>query len=379
MRVLQVYKDYDPPVKGGIEGHINLLANGLVRRKVDVHVLVSNTCTSTETIREGAVPLTKAGQWGRFASAPLNPAFPLHLKRLSRGMDIVHFHYPNPTGEISALAAGLSPPLVVTYHSDIVRQKRLKMVYQPFMNLFFNRVQAIIATSPNYLNSSPVLCRYRQKCTVIPLGVDSGRAPALGPGTHDDGRTPEILFIGRFRYYKGLHVLIRAMGRVAGAKLVLVGRGPLERDLRRAVAEQGLSSKIEFLGELTHAELIRRIQLCSLLVLPSVERSEAFGIVLMEAMLCGKAVISTELGTGTSFVNQHGVTGLVVPPDEPPALAEAINYLTAHPRKCREMGVCARQRILGNFTADKMVARTHRLYRTVLKTVLKTESSKMES
>lgn len=366
MRVLQVYKDYDPPIKGGIEGHLNLLANGLVRRNVDVHVLVSNTRAAYESIREGAIPLTKAVQWGRLASAPLNPTFPLLLRNLGRKVDIVHFHFPNPTGEISALAACLKTPMVVTYHSDIVRQKRLKLIYSPLMNLFLNRMDRIIATSPNYLRSSKTLQRYRKKCEVIPLGVDIGRFKALESPPSGDGGYPEILFIGRFRYYKGLHVLIDAMGQVKQGKLRVVGGGPLEPELKKQVAQKGLNSKITFQGDLTHEELTHQIQLCKILVLPSVERSEAFGIVLMEAMACGKAVISTELGTGTSYINQHAQTGVVVQPNDPSTLAAALNDLLDQPEKCHKMGLAAQQRIYREFTADQMIERTLRLYQAVL-------------
>ena len=366
MRVLQVYKDYDPPVKGGIEGHLNLLANGLARRNVEVQVLVSNTCPQDQWVWEGAIPVTKAGQWGRLASAPLNPGFPRLLKTLSRQADLVHFHFPNPTGEISALAVALSTPAVVTYHSDIVRQKRLRLLYQPLMNLFLSRVDRIIATSPGYLRTSKTLIRFRRKTVVIPLGVDLQRFQVSTEISGSRGSIPEILFVGRFRYYKGLHILIEAMKKVKGARLLLVGRGPLEPELESRITSDGLAQKVILLGELGHDDLIRQIRESRVLVLPSVERSEAFGIVLMEAMACGKAVISTELGTGTSFVNQHGKTGLVVPPGNPQALADALNALVKDPRRCRLMGRTAHRRIRSHFSADLMVERTLAVYRSVL-------------
>ncbi|MGB5987236.1 MAG: glycosyltransferase, partial [Desulfobacterales bacterium] len=337
-----------------------------VQRNVAVRVLVSSTGPRDEALQEGPIPLIKAGQWGRVASAPLNPGFPRLLKDLSRQADIVHFHFPNPTGEISALAVALSNPMVVTYHSDIVRQKRLRLLYQPFMNLFLSRVDHIIATSPDYVRTSPTLKRFRRKSVIIPLGVDLRRFQSETEIDPPEDESPEILFIGRFRYYKGLHILVEAMPRVKRAKLLLVGSGPLEHELRAQVARKKLGEKVIFLGELTHDKLIRRLHRCRVLVLPSVERSEAFGIVLLEAMACGKAVISTELGTGTSYVNQHGKTGLVVPPGNPQALAAALNELLGDPNRCRQMGRAARRRICCNFSADQMVDRTLRVYQDVL-------------
>ena len=368
MNVLHVYKDYDPPVKGGIEGHINLLANGLHRRNVSVRVLVANTNGRDAVTVEGAIPVYKARQWGRLASAPISPTFPRLLKQLGMGMDIVHFHFPNPTGEVAALCAGLTNRLVVTYHSDIVRQKRLKLIYQPFMIRFLSKVDRIIATSPHYRESSAILEKFRKKTTIIPLGIDSHRFCLSHNQSSDPSGEPEILFIGRFRYYKGLHVLVNAMSHVSRGRLVLVGGGPEEANLQQMVAARNLGQRVKFAGELSHHQLIDRIQTCDFLVLPSVQRSEAFGIVLMEAMGCGKPVISTELGTGTSYVNQNGATGLVVPAGDPQALAIAINTLAEHSHTRRRMGCAARKRILNGFTADHMVDRTLKLYRELVNT-----------
>lgn len=371
LKVLQVYKDYYPPVVGGVEGHINLLANGLKDRGIQVEVLVSNTRAKLEIENIDGIRVIKVPQLGRFASAPLNATLSTWVKRLGREADVIHFHFPNPTGEIASLLAGLKRKIVVTYHSDIIRQAKLAKVYSPFLRRFLENSEAIIATSPPYVESSAVLRQFRDKCRVIPFGIDLSRfAPndntekevAAIRGNYEG---PIALFIGKFRYYKGLYVLLEAMKMVEG-NLLLVGIGPMERDLKKQVAaDDELKNKIFFLGELSDEDIVSHLHACDVFVLPSIFRSEAFGIVLLEAMACGKPLISTELGTGTSFVNQHRETGLVVPPRDAGALAEAINYLLANPEIMERLGKAAKERAGKYFSLDRMVEDVIRTYRDI--------------
>ena len=254
MKVLQVYKDYYPPVRGGIEGHINLLATGLKRRGYDVSVLVSNTGFHLLEEEIDGIRVTRVPQVGRFTSAPINMTFIHWLKKLARDADVLHFHFPNPTAEFSYLLTGLDKRVIVTYHSDIVRQARLGKIYSPFMKRFLDKAETIIATSPAYLNSSAVLNQYRFKCKVVPLGIDLSRFSSEKRDESSIDRVrrayhrPIILFIGRFRYYKGLHILIEAMKEV-DAVLLMIGTGPLEKALREQAAAADLGAKVIFLGE----------------------------------------------------------------------------------------------------------------------------------
>lgn len=370
MRVLQIYKDYFPPVVGGIEGHINFLTNGLKNLGIEAEVLVSNT--KRKSVREtiDGIKVSKVSQIGRISSAPVNVGFPFWLRRLGSAPDILHFHFPNPTAEFSYLLAGLKKKVVVTYHSDIVRQVALKRFYFPFMHVFLRKSSKIIATSNNYIRSSEVLSRYRHKCEVVPLGVDLNRFRLrsededLVQSLRSKYGTPIILFAGKLRYYKGLHVLIDAMKKVRNGKLLIIGRGPLGHELRRQAAD--LNGKILFLGEVPDQELVLHYHASDVSVLPSIFRSEAFGIVQLEAMACGKPVISTELGTGTSYVNQHGRTGMVVPPKDPDGLAEAINFILDNKEIRLEYGMAARDRIEKYFSLDAMVKNTVRIYESLL-------------
>ncbi|WP_373499477.1 glycosyltransferase [Desulfococcus sp.] len=367
MKVLQVYKDYFPPVRGGIEGHINLLANGLKRRGYDVSVLVSNTGFRLLEEEIDGIRVTRVPQLGRLTSAPLNATFIHWLRKLAREADVLHFHFPNPTAELSYLMTGLDKRVIVTYHSDIVRQERLGKIYSPFMERFLDKAETIIATSPAYLNSSAVLNQYRFKCRVVPLGIDLSRfSPEKADaasilGVRRAFPRPILLFIGRFRYYKGLGILIDAMKEI-NAVLLIIGTGPLERALREQAAAADLRERVVFLGERSDRDLVTYLHACDLFVLPSVLRSEAFGIVQIEAMACRKPVVSTEIMSGTSFVNQHGKTGLVVPPFSAHKLAGAVNLMLERPDLREAFGNAGYERVRRHFTSETMIDRVASIY-----------------
>ncbi len=372
MKVLHVYKDYYPPVKGGIECHLNLLANGLKAEGVDVQVLVSNTSNKFRIDTDNGIKIIKAPQWGRFYSAPLTSTFNWHLRRFGKDADIIHFHHPNPTAEFSYFFTNLRKKVIVTYHSDIIRQDRLGKIYSPFRKRFLRSAHRIIATSPDYIDTSDVLKQFKDKCTVIPLGINIERFCAnndlskIEKIRRDNGNIPLILFVGRFRYYKGLHLLIPAMKDVQ-AKLILIGNGPEEQRLRRLVDRNQLNDKIRFLGELPDDDVNSYYKACDIFVLPSHLRSEAFGMVQVEAMCCGKPIICTELGTGTCFVNINQQTGITIRPGSVTALSEAINYLVDNPEMRVRLGSCGCTRVKQMFSAEKMVRKTLELYIDVQK------------
>jgi rhamnosyl/mannosyltransferase len=371
LKILHVYKDYYPPVKGGIECHLNLLANGLMKNGIDVKVLISNTTNKYEQEVFNGIRILKAPQLGRFYSAPLTPSFHFYLHKLGKHADIIHFHHPNPTAEFSYFFTNLNKKMVVTYHSDIIRQDKLGRVYAPFRKFFLQLSDRIIATSPNYIETSNVLKYFKHKCTVIPLGIDIERFCQDGDQPEIDKIKEEyknkyiILFVGCFRYYKGLEFLLQAIKEIP-AKLLLIGAGPEEQKLRRIVKRNHLNKKVIFLGELPDKEVNIYYKACDIFVLPSHLRSEAFGIVQLEAMCCSKPVISTELGTGTSFVNQDQKTGIIVNPCDILSLTNAINHLLNHPKERLSFGAYGFKRVKQYFTAEKMIERTIELYHEVL-------------
>lgn len=368
LSVLQVYKDYYPPVFGGIEQTMNLLCRAL-RPYCDVRVLVSasgDLRSRHETV-EG-IPVTRAGELLRVASAPICPTMPLHFRRLRS--DLYHFHFPNPTGDLSYWLSGVRGRIVVTYHSDIVRQSTILPLYRPFLWRLLRKADAILPTSANYVETSPFLQPFRDKCTVVPSGIDLGRftvrpeIEARAAQWRARFRGPLVLFVGRLRYYKGLEVLFNAARRIRGS-IAIVGEGPHEKVLRMAHRQLDLEDRVEFLGTQPEPDLLALYRAARVCVMPSTHRTEALGLALIEAMASGVPVVSTELGTGTSFVNLDGVTGKVVPPGDPAALAEAVNSLLADEALASRLGEAGRARAHAEFSYTVMGQRVLRVYERV--------------
>jgi rhamnosyl/mannosyltransferase len=372
MRVLYLYKDYYP-VFGGIENHIKMLAEGLRARGQDVQVLVTNPGRTSVTETINGVPVVKSGRQVNISSAPVSLDFYRQLHRLEQGIDITHAHMPYPPGELGQLLLGHSRRFVVTYHSDIVRQRVLGTLYRPFLWQTLRRARLIAAATPVHVASSPFLRPNAQKCRIIPYGID--RQPfaatphvisqAAAWRARFDNR-PLLLFVGRLRHYKGVDVLIAAMRQIEDAHAVIVGIGQMAETWRAQAGAAGLMDRITFVGELSDEEVLALYHAASIFVLPSTNRAEMFGIVQIEAMACGLPVICTELGTGTSYVNQHGVTGLVVAPNDPEALAEAVRQLIANPALRAAMGKAGRRRVAQEFSREVMLDRTLDFYREAL-------------
>ncbi len=357
---MHVYKDIFP-VLGGMENHIRLLCRELARnRDLDVRILVTNTGRRSEAGSLDGVPVVRAGRIATIASTPISVRLPIELRRIRP--DIVHLHSPYPVGEVAALAATPHVPTVITYQSDVVRQRALLKLYGPILKHVLRRASRILVTSVPYLESSPWLQPVRDHCQIVPLGIDLDPFTRVLP--RGDGRT--LLFVGRFRYYKGLQYLIEAMPSIVDARLLLVGTGPMEPQLRAQVQKLGLERRVEFIPGVPDEALPEYYAKADIFVLPACERSEAFGLVLVEACASGLPCVSTELGTGTSYVNLSGQTGLVVPPAQASPLAEACNRLLADERLRREYGLQARRRAIAEFDIKRVAAEVTKVYREIV-------------
>lgn len=364
MKILHVYKDFYPPIHGGMERYIGLLCR-YQRAWAEVEALVcSRSLRSRVAIRDGT-RVTEVAEWARFQSAPLSPLFPWYLRRMRA--DVVVVHTPNPTAELSYLLARPAGRLVVRYHSDVVRQAAAMRIYRPFLMKFLRKADMILPTSEPYLTSSPVLWEVRGRCRVAPLGIlpDEFQAPDEAQVAKLRQRYGEefVLFSGMHRYYKGLPYLVEAAPRIH-ARVVIAGDGPERPKVMALARERGVD--VAFPGALSHDDLVAHLHGCAVFAFPSVERSEAFGMSIMEAHACGKPVVATRLGTGVEFINQHGETGLNVPPRDPAALAEAINALLRDPERRNAMGAYARRRIEREFTAEAAAKREFTLYQELM-------------
>ena len=372
MKILHVYKDFCPPIHGGMERHIALMCR-FQRKWAEVEALVCSRSGQTRVIERDGTRVTEVGEWGRFQSAPVSPLFPWYLRK--RRADVVVVHVPNPTAEVSYLLARPSGKLVVRYHSDVVRQATAMKVYAPILVKFLLEADIIIPTSEQYVRTSVTLqavCRRyaeperARRIRVVPLGIlheefqctDRPRVERLLSAY--GGRY--VLFSGMHRYYKGLEYLVRAAERLR-APVVIAGDGP-ERPRVMALARE-MGVRIAFPGALSHEDLVAHLHGCDVFVFPSVERSEAFGLSMLEAHACGKPAVATRLGTGVEFVNLDGLTGLNVPPRDPEALAEAVNALLDEPDRARRMGEFARQRVETQFRAEQIARTEFEIYQEV--------------
>ncbi|MGQ9567569.1 MAG: glycosyltransferase [Anaerolineae bacterium] len=366
MRILHVYKDYYP-VLGGIENHIRLLAEGQAARGHQVAVLVTSLTPRTTVEDRGGVRVIKAGRAVALSSTPVSLSFPIYLARLRP--DITHLHFPYPLGEMAHLLLGRGRPTVLTYHSDVVRQRGWLRLYRPLLRRVLRRADRIIATSPHYVASSPYLQEVAGRCRVIPLGIEAARFARADLGAVGTLRArfggPLLLFVGRLRYYKGLPHLLRALQGLPEARLLVVGDGPMRGTWEAEAQTLGLADRVYFLGEVPEGDLPAYYHACDLFVLPADQRSEAFGAVLLEAMASGRPVVSTDLGTGTSWVNRHGETGWVVPPADSEALRAAIQRLLGDEALRQRLGEEAR-RWAQEFDVQVLVDRVLALYEEVL-------------
>ena len=369
MKVLQLGKFYTP-FRGGMETHLQALCEQLLPR-VELEVVVANTAPTTVVERVGGVKVTRCREVAHLASTSLCPTMPWVLSRADYAL--LHLHFPNPMGVMAYLGsrAPRRHEVVITYHSDIIRQERLLKLYGPFMHRVMERAAAIICTSPDYIESSPTLRRFRDKCRVIPLGIDlskftpTAEVKAAAAAVRERLGGPLVLGVGRLIYYKGFEYLVEAMREVPGT-LVLVGEGPLRGELEAKARALGLVGRVHFAGAATEAELAAYLHACDAFVLSSVARSEAFGMVQLEALACGKPVVNTALDSGVPFASRHGESGLTVPPRDAPALAAALRALFAEPARARAYGEAGRRRVEREFTHEVMAARTLALYEEVL-------------
>jgi glycosyltransferase involved in cell wall biosynthesis len=333
VKITHVYKDYYPPVRGGIEQTIELAARSQAALGHEVTVLVSASGgrrTTTETI--AGVRVVRVAEWGRAMSSPLCPGFPAR-----------------PRGA-----------LVVTYHSDVVRQRMVMPVYGPFVRALLRRADVVLPTSDRYVDFSPFLREVRERCRVVPSGIDLSALAGIDRDSEAAVRLreryggPFVLFVGRMRYYKGLDVLLRAMTLVRG-RAVIVGDGPMRDALHALHAELGLGDRVRFAGSISDDDLRTHLAAAAVGVLPSTHPSEALGLAQIEYLAAGLPSVCTELGTGTSFVNRDGETGFVVTPGDPAELAAALSRLLEDEALSRRMGDAGRARAQEVFSSDAMV------------------------
>lgn len=362
MKILQISKLYYPWI-GGMEKIVQNVAEGL-RHRVDMKVLTCQSKGRSAVKRINDVEIVKASSLGIFFSMPVSFSFPFYLKELSRDRDILLFHMPFPLADIAYQWSRIKgKKIVIWWHSDIVKQKILFYFYRPFLISFLKKADKIIVATPRHIDSSEILKNFRSRCAVIPYAVDPQTyilSAAIVEKVHEIKSmygSEIVLFVGRLIYYKGVEYLIRAMKSVE-ASLVVIGDGPLRESLLSLAKGMGIAHKVHFLGNgLSDAEMVAYYHACDVFVLPSVEITEGFGIVQLEAMACGKPVVNTNLPTGVPCVSLDNETGYTVPVRDPEALSQAINKILLNDETKQKFGANALKRVSDEFTMDRMMDR----------------------
>ncbi len=370
--ILHLYKCYYPDSVGGVETFIHQLTKALHKKyKLQQHILTTTRCKKAyhkmvEQVTVHYVPISF-----ECASCPISYTMIPYLRDLlaEETFDLIHYHFPWPFADLLHQFTALANyPFVISYHSDIVKQRFLKQLYAPLMHRFLKQAGTIIPASQNYLESSPVLQRYRDKCQVIPMGLQDAKKKT---GLRDcldywQGRCPPpfFLFVGVLRYYKGLHYLLEAVKNTT-IRLIIAGDGPEKKALRKVIDKLQLSDRVLLIGHVNELDKYVLYQQCHAVVSPAHLRSEAYCIMLLEGLMHGKPLISTDIGTGSSFVNKNEVTGLIVPKKDPQALQNAMQYLLNQPKQRQIFARAARNRYRTLFMADHMAERYFNVYKNI--------------
>ena len=374
LRVLHVYRTYFPDPPGGLQEAIRQICLGTKAFGVEPGILSLSPQPFPVEIEYPEGKVIRSRSWMAPASCDLGAVDAFRkFASLSARADVIHYHFPWPFADVMNLFAASNKPKVMTYHSDIVRQKVLGFFYGPLMRHTLGSMDAVVATSPAYVYTSPILQTLvpRQRLRAIPLGIEDHFVPRA-QGDVESGVLERLNLAGRgfvfalgvLRYYKGFHTLVAAAGQI-GAPIVIAGSGPEEGNLKEQARSLGANNVI-FAGQVTDAEKRDLLHGCTMLALPSHLRSEAFGMVLVEAEMYAKPMVCCEVGSGTSFVNVHGETGYVVPPESPVELASAINALLSDPILAAQMGSAARSRYERLFSGQALGRAYADLYREVL-------------
>jgi rhamnosyl/mannosyltransferase len=387
MRVLHVGK-YFPPFAGGVENFHGDLCAALERVGIETLSLVHDHSggrlekRSRVRVAGSELKVIRSRTYGEFLYAPISPGFVIDLVRAIQDFrpDIIHVHMPNLSGFwLLAVSSARAIPWVVHWHADVVAsgaRRGLALAYRgyrPFERMLLSRAKRVIVTSPPYLESSEPLRPWRAKCEVIPLGLDQERfSPPKRPAAAKaqelwNGASHRVLAVGRLTYYKGHVTLLEATAGLSGARVVIVGEGVERARLQAVIHRRALGSSVCLAGYQSDEVVRALLASCSCLCLPSVERTEAFGLVLLEAMRFGKPAVVTDVpGSGMSWVVEHGNTGLVVRMGDSGSLRHALADILYDEERRLRLGRAARNRFDERFRIERPAARVAGLYHALV-------------
>jgi len=368
LKILHFYRTSFSDTHGGTEVFMHQLA--LAGQKLGIDAEVLSLSRDGFSGSDGSLGYTvhRVPRQFEIASNSFSLGAFAKFSELAEKADIVHYHFPWPFMDLVHFVTRIKKPSIVTYHSDIIRQKKLLTLYRPLMNQFLSSVDRIVSTSENYFRTSENLQKFKSKVSIIPIGIDDAAYNPVESKNLDYWRgkfgSKFFLFVGVLRYYKGLHLLLEA-ARETNWPVVIVGAGPIEAELRKVIEKQKINN-IHLVGFVSDEDKNALYSLSRAVVFPSYLRSEAFGITLVEGAMHGKPLISSEIGTGTSFVNRHNETGFVVQADDAQSLKNAMNELWNNDELCERLGRNARKNYEDIFTAEQMAKSYLTLYQEVI-------------
>lgn len=370
MKVLQIGKFY--PIRGGVEKVMFDMMMGLSQE----HVYCDMLCAAAEQQQPGTILLNEYARVlcvptrVKLAATMISPAMVFQLRKIQSEYDVIHIHHPDPMACLALFLSGYKGPVVLHWHSDILKQKTLLKLYRPLQNWLLRKARFIVGTTPVYVRESPFLQKVQCKVTSIPIGISEVK-PSLERVADIRAKYAgkKIIFsLGRLVEYKGYEYLIKAARRLNDDCVVLIGgKGPLKEHLQDLIDEQGVADRVKLIGFIGDKELPDYFGACDLFCLSSIWKTEAFAIVQLEAMACGKPVVATNIPeSGVSWVNRNGVSGLNVDPQNADALAEAIITILSDEQLYRRLSEGARQRYETLFTKKLMTENCLAMYQALL-------------
>ena len=365
MKILHVSKFY-PPYRGGLEQVVYDLVTGLQNSFTKVDVLAVNDDSKTESEVSDKGTVYRAAKLFEFASVAFSFSFLLIWRQIRVNYDVVHVHLPNPLANLVMFLFRPRSKLVIHWHSDIVKQKWLLKIYLPLMTWLLKRADKIIVTSESYLRHSEQLANYVNKCHLIPIGIESIECDVnedLVTEIRSNTSGKLVVFsLGRHVYYKGFEYLIEAAKECENTIFLIGGIGPDTKNYKKLIAHYNIEHKIKLLGKIPDEELASYFKAADVFCFPSIEKSEAFGVVQLESMSVGTPIISCDIkGSGVPWVNKHQSSGLVVQVKDSLALAKALESFKTD-ELVRSLGIGAKKRFNELFTKSKMVDKTFNLY-----------------
>ncbi len=372
MKILQLGKFY-PPDTGGMETALHNITEGLNHKGIQCDVLCANSKKEYKEEIVDGYKIFRTANYGKLSSTSITPQMIIKLKEIIANYDIIHLHHPNPMANLALLFANpKKQKIVLHWHSDIIKQQFEFKFYKPLLIWMLKKTDVIIGTSQKYIEASEQLKDFQHKCIAIPRGIKRNDLFANNERSREIREkypNKRIIFsLGRFIYYKGFEYLIESAKYLPDEYIILLGgEGELKKKYEQIISENGLSQKVFLVGRIAQKDLGSYYQACDLFCLPSIAKSEAFGLVMVEAMSFGKPIVATKInGSGTDWVNQDGITGLNVDPENAEELAKAFKTILENPTIYQKFSENAYQRYLNEFTIETEVNKLIDIYRTIL-------------